>query len=83
MGAAILDEPFDTSDIDSAILRSRDRIVIIGDTPADIHCGRALGVRALGVATGRYSTDELAAHDPAAVFANLTETQAVVDAILA
>jgi superfamily I DNA/RNA helicase len=29
MGAVILDEPFDTSDIDSAILRSRDRIVII------------------------------------------------------
>ncbi len=60
-----------------------DRIVIIGDTPADIHCGRALGVRALGVATGRYSTDELSAHEPAAVFANLTDTQAVVDAILA
>jgi hypothetical protein len=35
------------------------------------------------VATGRYSTDELAAHAPAAVFANLAETQAVVSAILA
>ena len=60
-----------------------DRIVIIGDTPADIHCGRSLGVRAIGVATGRYSTEELASHAPAAVFANLADTQAVVSAILA
>jgi len=59
-----------------------DRIVIIGDTPADIHCGRALGVRAIGVATGRYSVDDLAAHQPAAVFATLEDTEAVVAALL-
>ena len=29
MGAAILDEPVDTSDLDTAILRSRDRVVLI------------------------------------------------------
>src|SRR5690606_18378334 len=29
-----------------------ERIVIIGDTPADIDCGRALGARAIAVATG-------------------------------
>lgn len=57
-------------------------IVIIGDTPADIHCGRSLGVRALGVATGRFSVDELLAHAPAAVFATLDDTQAVVAAML-
>jgi len=60
-----------------------DRMVIIGDTPADIHCGRSLNVRAIGVATGRYSVDELAEHDPAAVFASLADTDAVVEAILA
>jgi phosphoglycolate phosphatase-like HAD superfamily hydrolase len=59
-----------------------DRIVIIGDTPADIHCGRALGVRAIGVATGRYSVTDLAAHNPAAVFATLEDTKAVVAAML-
>ncbi len=59
------------------------RMVIIGDTPADIHCGRALGVRAIGVATGRYSVDDLAAHDPAAVFETLEDTDAVLSAILA
>ncbi len=59
-----------------------DRMVIIGDTPADIHCGRSLGVRAIGVATGRYSTDDLAAHQPHAVFETLEDTDAVLAAIL-
>lgn len=59
------------------------RMVIIGDTPADIHCGRALNVRAIGVATGRYSVEELGAHQPAAVFETLAHTEAVVEAILA
>jgi len=59
-----------------------DRMVIIGDTPADIHCGRALGVRAIGVATGRYGVDELAGHAPAAVFETLEDTEAVLAAIL-
>lgn len=59
-----------------------DQLVIIGDTPADIHCGRSIGVRAIGVATGRYSVDDLAAHEPAAVFASLEDTDAVVEAML-
>jgi phosphoglycolate phosphatase-like HAD superfamily hydrolase len=60
-----------------------ERMVIIGDTPADIHCGRALNVRAIGVATGRYSVQELSAHDPADVFDTLADTDAVVKSILA
>ena len=58
-------------------------MVIIGDTPADIHCGKSLGVRAIGVATGRYTVDQLASHQPAAVFATLEDTARVVEAILA
>jgi phosphoglycolate phosphatase len=56
--------------------------VIIGDTPADLTCGRALGARAIGVATGRYSTEELRQHSPSAVFADLSDTAAVVAEIL-
>jgi phosphoglycolate phosphatase-like HAD superfamily hydrolase len=56
--------------------------VIIGDTPADVTCGRGVGARAIGVATGRYSTDELRRHGPAAVFADLSDTAAVVAEIL-
>ena len=58
-----------------------DAIVIIGDTPADIDCTRAIGARAIAVATGRYSMEELAEHGPVAVFPNLADTDAVMRAI--
>lgn len=62
-------------------LRGRD-VVVIGDTPADISCGRSLGARAIAVATGWYSVDDLRAHRPYAVFADLADTRAVLDAIV-
>src|SRR5262249_19361863 len=58
-------------------------IVIIGDTPNDIRCGRALGVKAIAVATGRYSTDELAQHGADYVFHNLSDLPAVLQAVQA
>ena len=57
-------------------------VVVIGDTPADIQCGRGIGARAIGVATGHFSVDELAEHAPAAVFTDLSPTDDVVRAIL-
>jgi phosphoglycolate phosphatase len=56
-------------------------VVIIGDTPADIQCGRPIGARAIGVATGHYTVDALAAHDPDALFPDLGDTDAVLAAI--
>ena len=58
-------------------------VVVIGDTPADVACGVSIGARAIGVATGRYSVEELRLCGAAAVFADLTDTAAVVRAILA
>jgi phosphoglycolate phosphatase-like HAD superfamily hydrolase len=40
------------------------RAYVIGDTPHDIHCGRAIGVRTVAVASGEYTVDELREHDP-------------------
>jgi len=62
-------------------LRGRD-LVVVGDTPADIECSRAVDASAIAVATGRYSVDELAAHEPLAVFATLADTAAVTRVIL-
>lgn len=59
-----------------------DSVVVIGDTPADMGCGRGIGARAVGVATGHYSVDDLLACGPAAVFATLADTPAVMRAIL-
>jgi phosphoglycolate phosphatase len=57
-------------------------VVVIGDTPADMGCGRAIGARAIGVATGRYSADELRACGAVAAFEDLSDTDAVVHAIM-
>ena len=57
-------------------------IVVIGDTPADLQCGVAIGCRAIGVATGMYSLEDLLSHGPAAVFADLADTPAVVRTIM-
>ena len=58
------------------------RLVIIGDTPADIQCGEAIGARAIAVATGGYSIEQLAAHEPYAVFESLADTNAVLSSIM-
>jgi phosphoglycolate phosphatase len=42
---------------------ARERTVVIGDTPRDIACARADGVRVVAVATGPFGVDELADAD--------------------
>jgi len=59
-----------------------DRLIVIGDTPADIECGRALGAKAIGVASGHYTVEQLKAHNPYAVFPSLKNTQQVLETIL-
>jgi phosphoglycolate phosphatase len=63
------------------MFRRRD-IVIIGDTPSDVTCGQALGVRAIGVATGNHAAADLAGAGADTVFEDLADTAAVLDAIL-
>lgn len=58
-------------------------VVILGDTPADVHCGRPIGARAIGVATGHYDIHALREAGAAAVFDDLADTVAVLDAIFA
>ena len=58
-------------------------IVVIGDTPHDVTCGRALGVRAIAVATGRHDRNELAEAGAAEVFDDLSDAERVLQAIMA
>ena len=44
----------------------RERTIVIGDTPLDIACARADGLRVLAVATGQFSASELAGADAVA-----------------
>jgi phosphoglycolate phosphatase-like HAD superfamily hydrolase len=41
-----------------------DQVLVIGDTPLDIRCGRAIGAKVLAVATGGAPLEELIRHQP-------------------
>jgi phosphoglycolate phosphatase len=58
------------------------RLVVIGDTPADIECGRSLGARAIGVASGHYTLEQLEKHNPYAALPSLADTRQVLETIL-
>ena len=49
---------------------------IIGDTPKDIACARAIGARCLAVATGSFNAEQLAAHGADHVVGSLDEALA-------
>lgn len=58
-----------------------ERIFVLGDTPRDIECGRAIGAKTVAIATGQYSANALAEHRPDFLFPNLADTQAVIAAL--
>ena len=41
-----------------------EQVLVIGDTPFDIRCGRAIGAKVLAVATGGATLEELKRHEP-------------------
>jgi phosphoglycolate phosphatase len=53
-----------------------DQILVVGDTPYDIRCGRAIGARVLAVATGGATLPELQQHHPDWAVADLRHIQA-------
>ena len=56
--------------------------ILIGDTFFDIDCGRAIDARVLAVATGPFTEDQLGSASPDHLFADLSDTEKVVEAIL-
>jgi phosphoglycolate phosphatase-like HAD superfamily hydrolase len=57
-------------------------ILVIGDTPADVRCGQALGVHAVAVATGSHPADQLMAAGAHTVFQDLSDTEQVLRVLL-
>jgi phosphoglycolate phosphatase len=55
--------------------------ILIGDTPLDVEAALATGARVVGVATGGYSTAELAAAGAHAVLPDLTDPALLVAAV--
>lgn len=54
-------------------------VVVIGDTPHDVSCAKAHGCRALGVATGQFSREQLAAAGADWAVEDLSGTAAVLE----
>lgn len=50
-----------------------EQVVVIGDTPLDIRCARAIGANVLAVATGMVPIEELESHKPDWAVKDLTE----------
>ncbi|HEX4668049.1 MAG TPA: HAD family hydrolase [Chthoniobacterales bacterium] len=50
-------------------------IDVIGDTPHDIACGKAIGARTIAVATGSFSSAQLAAHGPTVLLEDFSEVK--------
>ncbi|MGD0614664.1 MAG: HAD family hydrolase [Verrucomicrobiota bacterium] len=53
-----------------------DQVLVIGDTPLDIRCGRAIGAKVLAVATGGATLGELVRHHPDWAVEDLTRVRA-------
>ena len=58
---------------------SGEQAVVIGDTPLDVECGKAVGAATVAVATGQFSMAGLLATDADHVRADLADTAAVIE----
>jgi phosphoglycolate phosphatase len=52
-----------------------DRVFVVGDSPADVRCGRAIGARAIAVASGVHAVSELEACEPWLILERLPEPE--------
>ena len=60
---------------------SADEIDVIGDTPRDIACGKALGARTIAVATGTWSREKLAQHNPDYLIDDLSDVDRLINTL--
>ncbi len=56
--------------------------VVVGDTPGDIVCALANGLRAVAVATGPFSVDQLQEYGPEALLPNFSDLAAAMHALI-
>jgi len=55
---------------------------VLGDTPLDVRCARAIGAKVLAVATGLHSVTELAQEYPDALLDDLSDTDRVLELLI-
>ncbi len=88
---AYADDHHDRNELGTvARTRARDRhgleiapedIIVLGDTPHDVACARAIGAKAVAIATGRHTRAELEATAPDYLFEDLSDLPGVLAAL--
>lgn len=87
-GGGYGDEHLDRDDVartalaDVQVKCGRDRhseVWVIGDTPADIQCGRAIDAKVIAVATGLYSIDELESCEPDYLCEDFSDVELILE----
>jgi len=58
-------------------------MVVIGDTPADIRCGHAIGAKVVAVCTGSHDRAALEAEKPLSVQDDMSDVSAIFDLLMA
>lgn len=53
-------------------------LVIVGDSPRDIHCAKEGGLRSVAIASGKFSLDQLAQFDPDLLLDSMQETEKLI-----
>ena len=59
-----------------------DDVWVLGDTPADVKCGRAIGAKVVAVGTGHFSSAELAPTLPDFLFDDFSDVDAVLKTLM-
>lgn len=60
---------------------TQQQVCVIGDTPRDIDCGRAIGARVVAVCTGSHTAEELAAANPDLLLKDLSDHEPLLDVL--
>ncbi|MFW7377751.1 MAG: HAD family hydrolase [Oligoflexus sp.] len=58
-----------------------EQVFVIGDTPHDVTCSRAIGARCIAVCTGYAPRESLLAAEPEILIDDMSETEALIDII--
>jgi phosphoglycolate phosphatase-like HAD superfamily hydrolase len=61
---------------------AREQVIVVGDTPRDVACGRAHGLRTVAVATGNFAAEELEATGADVVFDDFSDLERALAALL-
>jgi len=57
----------------SLLAEGAEAVYVIGDTPADVECGKAIGARTVAVASGWHSVEQLTATEPGLVLERIPD----------